>query len=344
MRIQRSAATTVAAIVFASGISSGGVRADSAADFYKGKQVTMLVGVGLGSSYGTHSRLYTEALKRYLPGKPNIVVQSMPGAGSAKMVNYLYNVAPKDGTVYGFPFKYVAVNQALGLSGLKYDANKFSYIGSFGPINSTVSLWSATSPAKTLEEARKHTVVMGSSGKSSETFITPTLMNNLLGTKFKIVTGYKGAAPIQLAMERGEVHGIAASWDSLKAGKPDWMRDKKVVLIAQSGTKRNWDLPNLPTLLDLAQTPEQKEILGFFARGNAVGWLTMLPPGVPADRVAAMRKAFDDVMKDAKYQAEIKKRGMDISPISGQEVQQLIKETLAVSPATMKKIKAAMGG
>jgi len=344
MRNQRKTAAVAAAIFLSGGFSLSGVRADPVADFYKDRPVTMLVGVGLGSSYGAHSRMFANSLKKHLPGNPNIVVQSMPGAGSAKMVNYLYNVAPKDGTYFGFPFKYVAVNQALGLKGLKYDANKLNYIGSLGPINSTVSLWRATSPAKTLEEARKHPVIMGSSGKSSETFITPTLMNSLLGTKFKIVTGYKGAAPVQLAMERGEVHGIAASWDSLKAGKPEWLRENKVALIAQSGTRRNWDLPDLPTLLDLAQTPEQKEILGFFARGNAVGWLMMLPPDVPADRVAAMRAAFDGVMKDPEYQHEIKKRKMDTAPITGAAVQQLIKETLAVSPATMKKIKAAMGG
>lgn len=344
MRHQGHVAILTFAVIVASSLGSNSTRADSVADFYNGRQVTMLVGVGLGSSYGTHSRLFADALKKYLPGNPNIIVQSMPGAGSAKMVNYLYNVAPKDGTYFGFPFKYVAVNQALGVKGLKYDANKFSYIGSLGPINSTVTLWRATSPAKTLEEARKHTVIMGSSGKSSETYITPTLMNSLLGTKFKVVTGYKGAAPIQLAMERGEVHGIAASWDSLKAGKPGWLRDKKVVLIAQSGTERNWDLQDLPTLLDLAKTPEQKEILGFFARGNAVGWLMMLPPGVPQDRVAAMRKAFDAVMKDGKYLSEIKKRRMDIAPIPGTRVQRLIRETLAVPAATMKKIKAAMGG
>lgn len=332
-----------AAIGVFGGVTSGPAVADSVADFYNGKQVTMLVGVGLGSTYGAHARLFADALKRHLPGHPNVIAQAMPGAGSAKMVNYLYNVAPRDGSYFGFPLKYVAVNQALGVKGLKYDANKFNFIGSLGPINSTVSLWRATTPAKTLAEARKHQVIMGSSGKSSETYITPTLMNKFLGTKFKVVTGYKGAAPVQLAMEQGEVHGIAAAWDTLKVGKPEWLRQNKVVLLAQSGTERASDLQDLPTLLDLAKTPKQKEVLSFFARGNAVGWLMMLPPGVPADRVAAMRKAFDDIMKDPKYTAELAKRQLSTSPSSGAKVQELIKETLAVSPATLREIKAALG-
>ena len=325
------------------GTISLAARADDVADFYKGKTITVYTGVGMGSSYGTNALMFANVFKTKIPGSPNVIAQAMPGAGGAKMVNYLYNAAPKDGTMIGFPLKYIAVNQALGQTGLKYDAAKFNYIGSLGPINSVIAMWAATTPAKTVDDARKKQAIMGSSGKSSETFITPTLMNNLLGTKFKIVAGYTGTAPIHVAMESGEVHGVAASWDSVKGDKPDWVRNKKVILLAQSGTKRNWDLQDLPTLLDLAKTPEQTDILRFFANGNAVGWMMMLPPGVPQDRVAALRKAFDATMKDPGYLKGIKDRNLDIDPMTGAEVEKLIKETLSLPSQTMAKVKTAMG-
>ena len=318
-------------------------RADDVADFYKGRTIAILIGVGLGGSYGTNAHLFSTVFKSKVPGQPNVIVQEMAGAGGAKMVNYLYNVAPKDGTVIALPLKYIAVNQALGLSGLKYDANKFNYIGSLGPINSVVAVWAATTPARAIQDAMTKQVIVGSTGKSSETFMTPTLMNNLLGTKFKIVLGYKGTAAIHIAMERGELHGVAASWESVKGEKPDWLRDKKVILLAQSGIKRTSDLPNLPTLIDLAGTPEQKEILKFVANGNAVGWMMMAPPRTPAERVAALRMAFDATVKDPAYVASMKARNLDVEPATGAEVQALIKDTLSESPAMIAKIKTAMG-
>ena len=318
-------------------------RADDVADFYKGKTITMLTGVGLGSSYGTHAHLFAAVFKAKVPGQPNIIVQAMTGAGGAKMVSYLYNVAPKDGTYIGFPLKYIALNQAIGVPGIKYDAAKFNFLGSLGPMNSVVAIWTAGSKVRTIEDAQKQQVVMGSTGKSSETYITPTLMNNLLGTKFKVITGYAGTAAIHIAMERDEVGGVAASWDSVKAEKPQWLKDKKVVLLAQSGTERSRDLPDLPLLLDLARTPEQKTILTLVANGNAVGRLMMTPPDVPSDRVAALRAAFDATVKDPAYLASIKERNLDFDPMPAAKVAGLIKATLAEPPATIVKVRAAMG-
>ena len=343
MQTRSTLLTTLALGAAFCGAFAVAAHADSVADFYSGKTVTIEIGVGMGSSYGTNAMLFASVFKNKIPGHPNVIVQAMPGAGGARMVNYLYNAAPKDGTMIGLPLKYIAVNQAIGQKGLKYDAAKFNYIGSLGPINSVVAVWAATSPVKTLADAYKKVAVMGSTGKSSETYITPTLMNNLLGTKFKVVLGYAGTAPIHVAMEAGEVQGVAASWDSIKGEKPAWLKEKKVILIAQSGTKRNWDLQDLPTLLDLAKTPEQKQILGLFANGNAVGWMMMLPPRVPQDRVAALRKAFDATMKDPAYLAGVKKHNFDIDPMTGAEVTRLIKDTLSLSPAMIAKAKVAMG-
>lgn len=339
-RFRMAASAAVFAATATMGLSAG---AQSVADFYKGKTITITAATGAGATYGVHGRLLAETMKKYIPGNPEIIMQFMPGAGGAKMSNYMYNVAPRDGTHIGFPLKYIAVNQALGRKGLKYDAAKFNYIGSLGPINSVVAMLKDKSPIATLDEAKAKEAVMASTGKSSETFITPTLMNNLLGTKFKIVTGYRGMKGVELAMAKGEAHGRAGSWDSLKAGQPEWLAQNKVSLIALSGLARNWDLPKVPTLIELAKTPEDKAVLSFFGNGNAVGWLFITPPDVPADRVAALRAAFDKSMNDPDYQAAVAGRKLDLKPVSGDEVTKLIKDTLAVTPAQLKSIRAAMG-
>ena len=341
MTIRKPRIIAIAAIL-ACGVAAP-VSADTVADFYKGKTVKLLIGVGMGSTYGLHARFFADTIRPYIPGNPNIVVQSMPGGGGAKMANYLYNVAPKDGSYIGFPLKYIAVNQMLGRKGLKYDAAKFGYLGSLGPINSAVAILKTKAPATTLEDVMKTEIIMGSTGKSSETFITPTLMNNLLGTKFKIVSGYRGMKGITLAIERGEVHGRAGSWDSLKAGQPQWLDKNQVSIIALSGLSRNWDLRNVPTLLELATTPEQKSVLQFFANGNAVGWLMLTPPGLPKARLAAFQNGFDKTMKNAGYMAKVKSKDLDVNPINHTGVEKIIADTLAVSPQTAGKIRQAMG-
>ena len=339
----RKRLAAVSAAFIAVGATATTAGADSVADFYKGRTVTIVAATGAGSAYGLHGRLLAEALRKNIPGNPTVIMQHMPGGGGAKMANYIYNAAPKDGSYIGFPLKYIAVNQALGRKGLKYDAAKFNYLGSLGPINSVVAILKDKTPVKSLDEAKKTEVIMGSTGKSSETFITPTLMNNLLGTRFKIVTGYRGMKGVNLAAERGEVHGRAGSWDSLKSGNADWLAQKRVSLIALSGRDRNWDLPKVPTLIELATKPEQKDVLRFFANGNAVGWLFIAPPGVPAERVAALRTAFDKAVKDPEYVKSVKSRKLDLQPVPGTAVTKLINETLAVTPAQLTQIRAAMG-
>ncbi len=334
--------TVAIAVILACGVAAP-ASADPVADFFKGKTVKLLIGVGMGSTYGMHSRFFADTARQYIPGNPNIVVQSMPGGGGAKMANYMYNVAPKDGSYIGLPLKYIAVNQMLGRKGLKYDAARFGYLGSLGPINSVVAILKKNAPAITLEGVMKTPVIMAATGKSSETYITPTLMNKLLGTKFKIVTGYRGMKGVVLAMERGEAHGRAGSWDSLKAGQPQWLDKNLVSIIALSGLSRNWDLRNVPTLLDLATTPDQKSVLQFFANGNAVGWLMMTPPGLPRARLAAWQTAFDKSIGNAGYMAKLKSKDLDVSPMNHTVVEKIIADTLAVSPQTVGKIKKAMG-
>jgi len=343
-RVGRAAALWAgAAVCLSFYLSAGTADAEAVAEFYRGRTVTIAAATGAGSAYGIHGRLLAEEIAKHIPGNPNVVMQFMPGGGGSKQANYVYNVAPRDGSYIGFPLKYIAVNQKLGRPGLKYDAAKFGYIGSLGPINSVVAILKDKAPATTFDGAMKTEIVMGSTGKSSETFITPTLMNNLLGTRFKIVSGYNGMKDITLAMERGEVHGRAGSWESVKAGDASWLKEKRVSLIALSGLTRNWDLPDLPTLIELAKGPDEKAVLTFFGAGNAVGWLFIAPPGVPAERLAALRTAFDKATANPAYQARVKARRLDIRPIAGTEVRKLIDGTLAATPDTMARVKAAMG-
>lgn len=338
----KSLFATIAGLAAAT-ITAGPVQADPVADFYAGKTVTIVAATGAGSAYGLHGRLLADAIKKYIPGRPNVVMQFKPGGGGANMANYMYNAAPKDGTYIGFPLKYIAVNQALGRKGLKYDAAGFGYLGSLGPINSVVAVLKGNAPVATIEDALKTEVIMGATGKSSETFITPTLMNNLLGTRFKIVSGYPGMKGITLAMERGEVHGRAGSWDSMKSGQAHWLDGNRVSLIAISGLARNWDLRNVPTLIELAKSPAHNRVLTFFANGNAVGWLFITPPGVPQARFAALREAFDKTVNDAEYRAKVKARKLDLQPGTGDEVARLIRATLDVTPDQVAQIRAAMG-
>ena len=336
--------TKAAVLAALSSIAAPGAGADSVADFYKGRNVTIITATGAGSSYGLMGRLLANHLKNHIPGRPNVVMQFMPGGGGIKMLNYLYNVAPKDGTYIGLPLKFIAINPMLGRKGLKYDARKFGYLGGIGPIDSVVAVWKATSPAITLEGMRQKQVIMGSTGKSSGTYITPTLMNNLLGTKFKVVTGYKGMAPVELAMEKGEVHGRAGSWDAMKVGRAHWLAGKKkVAIVAQSGLVRNQDLLDVPTLMELAKSKSDKDILRFFANADGIGWFFVSPPGVPEDRFAALQRGLAKTANDKAYVAAANAKKINITPTSGERIKQLVDDTMATSPALMGKIKSAMG-
>ncbi len=335
------AALTVSGL--AVGLGAGPGLGQSVAEFYNDRTVTIVTATGPGSGYGVYGLVLARHLKRHIPGNPNVIMQFMPGGGGSRMANYLYNAAPKDGTYIGFPLKFIAVNPVIGRKGLKYDALKFGYLGSLGPINAVVAVWKATSPATTFAGIKSTQVIMGSTGKSSGTYITPTIMNSLLGTKLKVVTGYRGLAPIELAMEKGEVHGRSASWDAIKAARSHWLTGDKIALIAQTGMERNFDLPDLPTLVDLAETQDAKDVMGFFANADTIGWLLITPPGVPASRVAALRRALAATAADPAFVADAKSKRFHVSAKSGARIEAMIRDTMATSPELLAKIKKAMG-
>lgn len=235
--------------------------AQSAEAFYKGRNtIDMMVGTNPGGGYDLYGRLVARYMGDYLPGKPTMVVKNMPGAGHLKMVNWMYNAAPKDGSVVGGAPQALAIEQALESEGIQYDAAKFIYIGRAAPVVEVTYTWH-TSPAKTLEDARKRETIMGGSGPTSPTVFYLKLLNNLAGTNFKIIASYSGTAEVQLGIERGEIEGGSKAWESMKVDNADWLRDKKVNILLQYATEPAPDLPGVPLFSDLGKTPEDKAAL-----------------------------------------------------------------------------------
>jgi tripartite-type tricarboxylate transporter receptor subunit TctC len=314
----------------------------AAADpFYKGKTVSIVIPAGPGGGYGNVAQMLGPHFSRNIPGKPNVITDFQPGAGGLKAANYLYNVSRRDGTVVALLFKDTPMFQILRRSGVKFDMRKMSYIGSMGPIVNTVALWHGA-PAKTVEDCMKMQVVMGATGRGPTMYMIPQLMNKLMGTKFKIVTGYKGAAPVRMAMENGEAHGMVVTWDSWKTGAPGWVRDKKINTIAQLAPKKAADLPDVPLLTDFVKDPEAKTVFSIIARTAEVGWYMSTPPEVPKERLATLRAAFEATMKDPAFLADAKSRGLDVDPISAQTVEAAVHAIVNTPKPLVTKIQTLL--
>jgi tripartite-type tricarboxylate transporter receptor subunit TctC len=314
--------------------------ADPVADFYKGKHVDMVIGSPTGGGYDLYARLLARHLANHIPGNPTIVPRNMPGAGTLVAANWLYNVAPKDGTVLGSVNQTVAADQAKGADGVQYDARQFAWIGAPLVSNRMLTIWRKTG-VLSIEDATKKEVVIGAAGLTSISVVFPQVSNNLFGTKFKIIAGYPGAAPILLAMERGEVDGIGASsnWGQTK---PDWVKEGRIVSLFQVGAKRDAENPDVPLLTELAKNEEQRQVLGVISGDVTMGYPILTTPGVPAERVAGLRKAFDDTMKDPAFLADAQKSKLDIDPTSGEALQQNVNRIVGVSPETVAKVKDAL--
>ena len=313
--------------------------ADEIADFYSGKTVTVMVPSGLGGTLGIYGRLVSEHLGDHIPGKPTVIIQSRPGGGGTQGAAYAYNAAPKDGT-------YVAQVLAPSvlaplLRSVKFDASKFQWLGSLTPRPAVVSVWH-TSPAKTLEEAKKTEIPMGSTGLGSETYIIPTLMNELLGTKFKVVKGYKGGGAVNKAMESLEVSGRMQYWSGWTAGKPTWLRDNLLIHLVQYGGVIP-ELPDVPQLASLVQDQEAKQMISFIETAPKIGMGFWIHPDVPATRTAALRKAFMSMMADAKFLENAKKLRTPIEPVSGEVLDKLVADAYATPPATIARLKTILG-
>jgi len=301
--------------------------AQTPADFYKGKTVDMVIGFSVGGGYDVYARTVARFMGEQIPGKPRIVPKNMTGAGSRVAANFVYNVAPKDGTVLATADQSMPLEQAVGDAGITFDTRKFTWIGT--PIfeNNTLVTWH-TSPVKTVEDAKRMEVAVGATGFNTSAQY-PQVMNSLLGTKFKIIMGYPGGNEINLAMENGEVAGRGSNnWTSWKSTKPDWIRDKKINILVQIGLTKAADLPDVPLLMDLAKNEDDRLALKLVSAPPMVGRPVFSTPNVPDDRTKALRDAFDATMKDPAFLEEAKKTGLDINPIGGVELQKIVADII----------------
>jgi tripartite-type tricarboxylate transporter receptor subunit TctC len=317
--------------------------AQPADEFFKGKSLRFTVTYAPGGTYDLYSRTLIAHLPRHIPGNPSIVIQYMPGAGGMTGTVNLYEKAARDGTQLGMLPRDIAVNQMLHPQEARYDAKRFNWIGRIASYTGVMFVMSRTG-VKTADDLRHTEVVAGSWGNSTDSFVTPTLLNALAGTRFKIVTGYHGAADVDLAIERGEADARVASWTALKTTRGEWLRDGKIVAPLQTGLKRHADLAQLPLIGDLATSDEGRRILEFMNSDSSVGWNVVVPPDVPPDRVAVLRTAFDATMSDPEFLADAQKLGLEIVPGRGDEVQQVVAHTLAASPALVARLTAIIGG
>ncbi len=318
-------------------------QSDPVAEFYRGKQIRMIVRTTAGGDYHQYSYLLARFMGRYIPGNPTIQVVNMPGGGGIVAANFMANVAPRDGTVMGIVGQGIPLDQALGNSAqLKADMRQFNWIANVVYSNQLLAVWH-TSPVKTIEDAKRQEILIGTTGSGSPSVQYPSFYNAVLGTKFKLVSGYISGTEIDLAMERGEVHGRGTNpYSGYMASKPTWIPEGKLVPIIQSGMSKEPKLPNVPLILDQKVPPQDKPALEFMARGSALGRPLATTPGVPADRVAALRKAFFAMIEDAEFKATAAKEHMEIRPMTGDALAKLVIEVLDAPQNVKDRVKAAM--
>jgi tripartite-type tricarboxylate transporter receptor subunit TctC len=310
--------------------------ADPVEDFYRGKTMSMLIGVGAGGEYDTIARLVARHIGRHIPGHPSLVPQNMTGASGLKMINYLATVAPHDGTFIGMVSEGLPSLQAVGMPGVQFDARAFNWLGAIAPIDETMAVWHSAGVAS-IDDARKRDVVTGATARGSITYTFPALLNELFGTRFKLVTGYSGGNEINLAMERGEVEARNNTWSSWKATRPAWLAEHKLSILLQSGPKPK-DL-DAPIVAELAGNADDRKLIDLVLSGCALGRPLAITPDVPAERVAALRAAFDATMKDPDFLAEAKALNLDVDPIRGVDLQATVGHILDTPPEVARRAR-----
>jgi tripartite-type tricarboxylate transporter receptor subunit TctC len=332
-------------IVFSAGLllaATLGASAQTPAEFYHGKTIELDIGTSVGGGYDTHSRILAKHMTRHIPGNPVIVPKNVTGAGGLRLANLLYNTAPRDGTTFGIILRAVAFEPLFGNKAAQFDASKFAWIGSAGSEVSICVAWHTTG-VKTLDDLLTKELTVGSLGISSDLSIFPKIINGVLGTKMKIVHGYPGGNEVMLAVERGELGGRCAwSWSAAKATRKSWLDEKKVNIFAQMALSKHRELPDVPFVMDRAKTDEDRAIFKLMFARQEFAWPYVAPPGVPADRVDALRKAFLDTMKDPQYLADAEKATLEIEPMPGVEIQKMIAELYATPPEVVAKAAAMM--
>jgi tripartite-type tricarboxylate transporter receptor subunit TctC len=333
-------ATLILAVAAAALSAGRAASAQGPDEFYKGKTIDFVIGYPPGGSNDVWGRLVGRHIGNHIPGKPNVVPKNMPGAGSFLAVNQIFNVLAKDGTVIGIAAPTIPLDEKLGTQGVRFKTAELNWIGRVDSLINMVFMWK-TSPVRTLADAMRMQSTLSGTGAGSTVSIYPTVMNNVLGTKFKLVMGYRGSNEAMLAVERGEVEGHSTSWTALKVAHPDWIREKIVTVLVQFSLRRHADLADIPTAVDLARNDEERAVLAAIMNAAEVGTAFFTAPAVPAERVAALRRAFDATMKDPQFLADVAKTSLGISPLTGEELQKLVADVGNLSPGLLAKVRAA---
>jgi len=336
MMKDRKIASLLAAITINTLASA--VQAQPVSNFYKGKQIDVIVGSLTGGGYDQYARVLARYMPSYIPGNPQIVVKNNPGGGGRAAMNQVYNVSAKDGTVIGITTRNVTWDPLYGEQ-VTFDPTKLNWLGSLNSDTSLCVVW-YTTPHKTLDAVKVNEVLMGSGGPTISDSIHVKLLNQIAGTKLKLVLGYKGSTDVHLAMERGEVEGrCGLTWGSIQARYGHWIAEKKISLVAQFALNKNPDLPDVPFIMDLARTLEQKQMIELLLAANEMGRPFFAPPGVPRDRIEILRTAFVAMAKDQKFIEDAERQGMELQLMTGEEVENLVTRIYASPKAIVEMAK-----
>jgi tripartite-type tricarboxylate transporter receptor subunit TctC len=318
------------------------VHAQGDADFFRNKTLKLMITFEPGGTYDLYARLAATHLPKHIPGQPAMTLQYHPGAGGLVGILYFGEKAVQDGTELAILPRDVAINQRLRPETAKYDARRFNWIGTLATYPGIMFI-AARTGVKTAEDLRRIPVIAGSWGPTSETFITPTLLNALADTKFKIVSGYRGGPDVDLAVERGEVDGRMASWTLLKTQRAQWLRDKFVVIPFQAGITSHPELADVPLISTLARTEEGRRIFEFQNSDAGIGWSLVAPPNVPPERVALLRRAFDAMVADPEFRADAQRRGLDVASATGEALEAIVNRTIATPAEALMTLKTILG-
>ena len=316
--------------------------AQTADEFYKSNDITLVVATDVGGGYDLYARALAPYLKRHISSHPNVVVQNMPGAGGMRMANYMAANAKTDGSVIGLTLSPVVLNQLTQPAQVRYDASEFVWIGTIDAQTNVLFVAAAKTPVRSIEDARKTVVTIGATNANSFLYQEPAMMNALLATKFKIVSGYKGVKDINLAVERGEVDGQVSPWSTVKSEFRDWLSSGKIINIIATGAPTN-DLPGVPMLADLVNDVRAKSLVALLDSSSVLGRSIAAPKGTPADRVAVLRAALAAAAKDPEFLAEMEKRQLPVQYRSGDQLQAFVKQALTTPPEAVKAFLDVVG-
>jgi tripartite-type tricarboxylate transporter receptor subunit TctC len=314
--------------------------ADAVSDFYRGKDISFIVAYDVGGGYDQYARLVGRHMSRHIPGSPNIIVQNMPGAGGIRATNNLYNVAPQNGTVLGMIDQAMPLQAVLEPENIKADMAKFNWIGRIASNGAILYVWH-TSPVQDIQDAFSKELIISSSGQNSKMMLT--FMKNQLGMKLNILLGYKGTGESRLALERGEIHALSQPWSVIRTESANWLKDRKIALLLQFGVDKHPELPSVPLIVDLGRNENERKLITLMAGGSRIGRSLVSPPGQPPERVAALRQAFMETVKDEAFLAEIKLMGLDLEPLSGDELQKFVETSSIVTPELAAQARALAG-